>query len=69
MTVSILLLAYRKPGTTPEQFQAYYEEKHVGLVKELAGEDYPLSHTRRYIQRVEGAGTTERNAKYPATGK
>lgn len=38
MTYSILIFAYRKPGTTPEQFRAHYEGKHVPLVKEISGE-------------------------------
>ncbi|KAF2972771.1 hypothetical protein GQX73_g779 [Xylaria multiplex] len=67
MMHSILLFAYRKPGTTPEQFQAYYEEKHIKLIKELAGDDFPISHTRRYVHRTRGKGDTERNADYPAT--
>ncbi|KAK9422224.1 putative EthD domain-containing protein [Seiridium unicorne] len=67
MTHSILIFAYRKPGTTPEQFRAHYEGSHVPLVKELAGAHFPLSHTRRYIHRTEGQGETERNAQNPAT--
>lgn len=38
MTYSVLIFAYRKPGTTPEQFRAHYEGSHVPLVKEIAGE-------------------------------
>lgn len=41
MTYSVLIFAYRKPGTTPEQFRAHYEGKHVPLVKELSGEYVP----------------------------
>lgn len=68
MTYSVLIFAYRKPGTTPEQFRAHYEGKHVPLVKELSGEHFPLSHTRRYIHRTAGeAADTERNAGFPAT--
>lgn len=67
MTHTILIFAYRKPGTTPEQFKTHYEGTHMPIVKELAGEHFPLSHTRRYIHRTEGQGGTERNAKNPAT--
>jgi hypothetical protein len=67
MVQSVLIFADRKPGTTPEQFQKHYEEKHMPLIKELAGDQFPLSHTRRYIQRTEGKGSTEHNAGYPAT--
>lgn len=38
MTYSILIFAYRKPGTTPEQFRTYYEGSHVPLVKAIGGE-------------------------------
>ncbi|KAI2622480.1 EthD domain-containing protein [Hypoxylon sp. NC1633] len=54
MTYSILVFAYRKPGTTPEQFKAHYEGSHVPLLRELAGLHFPLSHTRRYIHRSAG---------------
>ncbi|KAL1853207.1 hypothetical protein Daus18300_011855 [Diaporthe australafricana] len=42
MTYSILIFAYRKPGTTPEQFQSHYEGKHVSLIKEISGEYVPI---------------------------
>lgn len=68
MTYSVLIFAYRKPGTTPEQFRSHYEGVHVPLVKEIAGEHFPLAHTRRYLHRSEGTGEgTERNANHPAT--
>lgn len=68
MPYTILIFAYRKPGTTPEQFRAHYENTHVPLIRELAGEHFPVSHTRRYVQRAPGEGEgTERNADYPAT--
>lgn len=41
MTFAVLIFAYRKPGTTPEQFRAHYEEKHVPLIKEISGEYVP----------------------------
>jgi hypothetical protein len=78
---SLLLFAYRKPGTTPEHFYNYYENVHMKLIKELAGDTFPLSHTRRYVHRTEAAvaaatpdaeakastSGTVRNAGYPAT--
>lgn len=67
MVSSILVFAYRKPGITPEQFRDYYEEKHIKLIKELAGNDFPISHTRRYIHRTKGNGVTEHNPDYLAT--
>lgn len=68
MTYTVLIFAYRKTGTIPEQFRTHYEGSHVPLVKEIGGEQFSLAHTRRYIQRTEGAAEgTERNAAYPAT--
>lgn len=68
ISYSILIFAFRKPGTTPEQFRAHNEGSHVLLIKEIAGKHFPLSHTRRYVHRSEGkAEGTERNADYPAT--
>jgi len=80
---TLLLFAYRKPGTTPEHFYEYYENVHIKLIKELAGDTFPLSHTRRYVHRTKAAApapasgpdaeskasTTSagRNAEYPAT--
>ncbi|KAI1173434.1 EthD domain-containing protein [Nemania sp. FL0916] len=69
MTYSVIIFAYRKPGTTPEQFKAHYENTHILLVRELTGAHFPLSHTRRYIHRSENqaADNTARNPNTPAT--
>lgn len=68
MTYSILIFAFRKQGTTPEEFRAHYENSHVPLVKDIGGDHFPLSHTRHYIDRAPGkADGTERNAHYPAS--
>lgn len=49
MTYSVLIFAYRKPGTTPEQFRAHYEGKHVPLVKEIGGEYVPAPFLKRHF--------------------
>lgn len=70
MTLKVFIYAYRKLGLSIEDFKKHYEA-HVGLVKSLSGEDFPLSHKRTYIARskvetpLEGAST--RNATTPAT--
>lgn len=51
MAYTVLMFVYRKAGTTPDQFKQHYEQSHVPLMKTLAGEAFPLHHTRRYIQR------------------
>ncbi|KAI1382813.1 EthD domain-containing protein [Hypoxylon trugodes] len=67
MTFSMLIYLSRKAGTTPEQFKAHYDNKHVPLIKEVAGSTFPLTHTRYYIRRSEGqAEGTTRNATTPA---
>jgi pyoverdine/dityrosine biosynthesis protein Dit1 len=50
MTFRILIKVYRKSDMTPEGFQSHYEDTHMPLVKSLAGSQFPLSRTRRYIQ-------------------
>ncbi|KAI1352354.1 EthD domain-containing protein [Xylaria sp. FL0043] len=81
MPYSVLIFAYRKPGTTPEQFKAHYEGVHVPLIRKLTGANFPLSHTRHYLHRTtqhqhqqqqqqqeaEGKGNTARNPHTPAT--
>lgn len=66
----ILIIAYRKPSLTPDEFKTHYEQKHVPLVKSIAGSHFPLSHTRQYIRRVRSEFTSieskEHNADYPA---
>lgn len=53
MVFRVVLFVYRKPGLTPEAFLAHYENFHVPLMKELGGSLFPMSHTRRYISRLE----------------
>jgi hypothetical protein len=66
----ILIFGYRKRDITPDEFEAHYEQKHIPLVKAIAGSQFPLSHTRHYIRRVKSDspakdGTDGDNA-YPA---
>ena len=66
MVFTVVLFAYRKPGLTPAAFRAHYENVHVPLMKELGGNLFPISHTRRYISRLEKTGTVEETQQYPA---
>ena len=51
MVYVIAINAYRKPGTSASFFKDHYENKHVPLVRSIAGDTFPLSHKRHYIQR------------------
>lgn len=61
MTYRVLILVYRKPGMTPEDFKHHYETVHIPLVREITGPNFALSHTRRYIKL-----TKQGNGTYPA---
>ncbi|KAJ4258885.1 hypothetical protein NW762_007972 [Fusarium torreyae] len=54
MTFHVLMLVYRNPALTPSQFKDHYENTHIPLMKSLTGNFFPISHTRRYIQRAGG---------------
>lgn len=56
MTYQILMLVYRKPTISPEQFRKHYETVHIPLVHEIAGPLFPLTHTRKYISREKEIG-------------
>lgn len=51
MVYSVILHVPRKPGLSPEDFKHHWEKIHVPLLKQLVGHDFPLSHTRHYIER------------------
>ena len=58
MTYTVVALIKRKPGITPEQFRAHYEDTHVPLLKSLVGPTFPLTHTRNYVTRSAQSTTT-----------
>jgi hypothetical protein len=51
MALRVLIIAYRKPGLTPDEFRTRYEA-HAMLIKRLAGDTFPISHRRTYITRT-----------------
>ncbi|EDU48054.1 EthD domain containing protein [Pyrenophora tritici-repentis] len=57
MPISILAFYTRDPDLSPEEFQTYMEGTHMPLVKEIFGDQAPLSCTLRFPVRVKsGAG-------------
>jgi hypothetical protein len=62
MSFSLLLFATRRPDLSPEEFKAHWETKHVPLIKSIAGDQFPISHTRTYLARPAQA----ENATWPA---
>ncbi|KAF2244460.1 hypothetical protein BU26DRAFT_569442 [Trematosphaeria pertusa] len=52
MTYSLILFVPCKPGLTLEAFKHHWETSHIPLLKSLVGYDFPLSHTRHYIERT-----------------
>lgn len=67
MPYILLVFAHRKPGLSPVEFKSHYESRHLPLIQTLTGSLFPKSHTRRYIQRVQGPidGDAD-NANHPA---
>ncbi|PSN69526.1 hypothetical protein BS50DRAFT_343546 [Corynespora cassiicola Philippines] len=56
MLFIFLLFVTRKPCITPAEFKSHYT-KHVELVQSIAGEAFPLTHTRHYIDRTNNNGS------------
>jgi len=68
MPLTVIIYATRKQGMTPADFKQHYEESHVPLVKSIAGNHFPKSHTRFYVQRTHtGDPNDKTNEAYPAT--
>ena len=52
MVYSVILHVPRKAGISLEEFKQYWENSHIPLLKRLVGHEFPLSHTRHYIERL-----------------
>ena len=61
MAFTILLFVSRNPTLTPAEFMNYWDNNHVKLLKSIAGDKFPITHTRRYIARAEN------NKAWPAS--
>ncbi|KAF4958079.1 hypothetical protein FSARC_11115 [Fusarium sarcochroum] len=51
MTFTVLLFAHRKRGLAPAQFKDHLENTHIPLLEKTFGPLFPISHTRRYVDR------------------
>ncbi|KAF2661217.1 hypothetical protein K491DRAFT_481729 [Lophiostoma macrostomum CBS 122681] len=51
MPFTVILLVTRKPGLELSAFRNHWEHTHIPLLKSLVGDDFPLSHTRHYLDR------------------
>jgi hypothetical protein len=52
MTYTLLLFVTRKPGLDLETFKHHWETSHIPLLKQLVGREFPLSHTRHYVEKT-----------------
>lgn len=52
MTYTVLITVFRKKDMTPEAFHKHYEDVHMPLIRRLASDLIPLSHTRLYVTRT-----------------
>ena len=67
MPVRAVLILYRKPGLSLDQFKTSFEN-HVKLVRRLVRDDAaPLSHRRSYIARKELSNNEDDESKYSGT--
>jgi hypothetical protein len=69
MTVSVVAFYTRLPEITPAEFKRYMEEDHMPKVKKCMGEHYPLSYSRKYVERVESGAGDRLGASSGATKK
>ncbi|KAF1969604.1 hypothetical protein BU23DRAFT_433174, partial [Bimuria novae-zelandiae CBS 107.79] len=44
----VLIFGFRAPNITHAQYKDYYDNVHVPLAKSIAGNAWPISHTRNY---------------------
>ena len=52
MPFTIVSFEARKPELTPTEFQTYYDNTHVPIIKEAVGSSFPTSHARYYLKRL-----------------
>jgi hypothetical protein len=60
MSLPILLLCFtvRKPGTTFQEYKAYYEQHHSKNIYGFLGDDSPATYSRHYVERPEDGNSS-----------
>ncbi|GAA5869762.1 hypothetical protein JCM8547_005836 [Rhodosporidiobolus lusitaniae] len=51
MVFTVLIIVWRRPGMSPQTFYDHYENVHMPLIGELAGDTILISHNRLYVTR------------------
>lgn len=51
MSYTVVSFETRKPELTPTEFQEYYDNTHVPIIKQAVGSSFPNSHARYYLKR------------------
>jgi hypothetical protein len=61
MSLPILLLCFtvRKPGTTFQEYKAYYEQHHSKNIYGFLGDDSPATYSRHYVERPEDGNSSQ----------
>ncbi|KAH7139203.1 hypothetical protein B0J11DRAFT_37284 [Dendryphion nanum] len=55
MTFTVILFVARRSHQTPSTFKHDYETNYIPLLKSIVGHDFPLSHTRHYVEHDGGS--------------
>jgi len=71
---ALVTMYTRRPDISPEDFKDYFENQHMKLIRKAFGDYQPISHTRRYVERVGsglgdklGAAAASRKNNHPDT--
>ncbi|KAF2686351.1 hypothetical protein K458DRAFT_430197 [Lentithecium fluviatile CBS 122367] len=54
MVYRVYMLAVKAPGISLEEFKDHWDNKHLALLKEIAGDAYPTVHEHRYPEKFAG---------------
>lgn len=62
MPYTIVSFETRKPDLSPAEFEDYYDNVHVKVIKEAMGSSFPKSHARYYLKRQSDDPNNANNA-------